>query len=404
MRIVKILLVVLLLAPAISQAKTLEDLLVEKGVITKGEAGSAGGGGVNWSWNNGTRADHLAQGFTATSAVFIQTRYTFTDNEDGLENTSSFDVNKARIVLSGTAVNNEFSYYLQPEFAGDSASLRDAVIAWHACDWATIKTGQFKTGVSRQFNNSDWKLQFPDRSIASDTFNLGRQQGAAIWTDWNEGQVKLGAGLYNGESTGEGINSTGVDTNHTGVLNLRFNVMGEMDPYSEGDVDYTEDTAVNVGAAYAFSDGSADSFGTGAEDFNKDMLSVDVNVKNQGWSLHGEFFWASLEGDDSTNESEPLGFYAQLGYFIEPKTLEIAARYAFVDCDDGAGSAFGDVCDRFDGAATDNSNEVTVALNHYWWKHNLKGSVAYSLVNKDPSGDGDGENTTRWLLQLSAYA
>ena len=404
MRTIRILLLVLLLAPAISQAKTLEDLLVEKGVITKGEAGSAGGGGVNWSWNNGTRADHLAQGFTATSAVFVQTRYTYTDNEDGIPNTSTFDVERARIVLSGTAVNNEFSYYLQPEFAGESSHLLDAVIAWHACDWVTIKTGQYKTGISRQYNTSDWKTQFPDRSIASDTFNLGRQQGASAWTDWNEGQIKLGAGIFNGESTGEGLNASGVDTNHTGVVNLRFNVMGEMDAYAEGDVDYTEDTAVNIGAAYAFSDATGDAFGAGAEDFSKDTISVDVNVKNQGWSFHGEFFTASLEGDDSDAQSEPTGFYAQLGYFIEPKTLEIAARYSFVDCDDGTASVFGDVCTRADGASTDNTNEVTVALNHYWWKHNLKGSVAYSLVNKDPSGDGDGENTNRWLLQLSAYA
>ncbi len=404
MRNLKILLLVLLLVPAISQAKTLEDLLVEKGVITKGEAGSAGGGGVNWSWNNGTRADHLAQGFTATSAVFIQTRYTYTDNDEdsGRANTSSFDVERARIVLSGTAVNNEFSYYLQPEFAGESATLKDAVIAWHACDWATIKTGQYKTGISRQYNNSDWKLQFPDRSVASDTFDLGRQQGASVWTDWNEGNIKLGAGIYNGESTGEGINASGVDTNHTGVVNLRFNVMGEMDAYSEGDVDYTEETAVNIGAAYAFSDATDETTG----DFDRNTVSVDANVKSQGWSMHAEFFTATLDSDSTTEDVEPTGFYAQVGYFIEPKETEIAVRYSLVDCDDGTAAGYGHVgaCDRSDGEAVDNSNEVTVALNHYWWKHNLKGSVAYSLVNQDPQGGGDGENTNRWLLQLSAYA
>jgi hypothetical protein len=98
----------LALYPSMSQAKTLEDLLVEKGVITKHEASSAGDSGAKVSWNDGTRFEFPATGFTAQLNTLWQGRYTFTDfDEDaGLKNTSSFNTERARIIVSGNALHN----------------------------------------------------------------------------------------------------------------------------------------------------------------------------------------------------------------------------------------------------------------------------------------------------------
>jgi len=411
MRKLLILAAVLLIAPAVARAKSLEDLLVEKGVITKAEArGATSSSASKVYWNNGTRFEFPDSGFTASFATFLQERYTFTDNDEdaGLKNRSSFDVNTARIIISGTALNNEFAYYLEPDFSypgrdpnstSHGVQLLDAYLTWNACDWAAIKMGQYKTFISRQFNTADWKLQFPDRTVVSNYFDHGRQSGLSGQFATEDNMFVLSAGLWNGESDGEGMNISGLDTKHTGGIAVRINPMGKMDAHEEADVNYTEDFALSLGAAYLFSDGNTGIVG-GVEDFNMNTISVDAAMKYQGFSLNGEFFWAGFETDSMDDSVNPLGFYAQAGYFLMPKKFEVAARYGYLDCDDGqAGSRNGISC-----AGLDKQNEVGVALNYYWWKHNLKASVYYAFINESPEDeDASDINTNKWMFQLSSY-
>ena len=399
MRKVTILAALMLLAPAVSQAKTLEDLLVEKGVISKGEAQAAAGSGASKVyWNNGTRIEFPDNGFTMGVSTLIQTRYTFNDGDDdtGTPNTSSFDVNHAYLTVSGTALNEEFAYVLEGDFAGSAADLTDAYLEWRACDWAAVKMGQFKTNLGRQFNTSDAHLQFADRSTVSDYFDLGRQNGASATGNWMDGQLSLTAGVYNGESDGEGQNRSGVDTNHTGIVSVRWDPMGKMNAYEEGDVGWTEDMAVSIGASYAFADAKND-FGGGLVGTEQNLISVDANLKYQGWSLQAELFNDSASIDNtSAGDTEPTGFYVQGGYFVDAKTMEVAARYGYLDCDDG--TAPGEC------AGNDNLNEVTVGLNYYWWAHHLKAQVNYSFLNSDIAGPGGADvNTNRWIVQLSSH-
>lgn len=392
----------LLLAPAASQAKTLDDLLVEKGVITKAEAMSASGAAASKTWwNQGTRWDFPSEGFTSQLNTTIQSRYTFTDNDEeaGSQNSSSFDMHLVTLAVSGTAMHEEFSYKIDAAFdtsdgstgASTGTTLRDAWLQWNACDWAHIRMGQFKTQIDRQFNTNDHTQQFADNSIASNTFNLGRQNGLAAWGDFADGMIQASAGIYNGLSSGEGQNLGGVDTKHTGIAAVRWNAMGKMDVQEEGDINWTEDMAVSLGAAYAFSDGNR----TGVGDFDQSNLSVDANFKWNGWSIHGEYFYQTMDPDDGS-KVEPSGFYAQVGYFLDPKKWEIAARYSMIDCDDGAFS--GGLC-----AGSDQVNEVTAGISYYWWKHNLKGQLNFVHDNQDTLGDGDDINTNKWMFQLSSY-
>ena len=395
----------IMLTPAISQAKTLEELLVEKGVITKGEAASASEGAPgSVTWKNGNRISDPSEGVTANVATQLQERYTFTDRDEdaALSNSSSFETKRARLIVSGTALHEEFSYVVQTDFVGTSndgaktPELRDAYIKWAACDWVTLKMGQFKTGISRQFNTSSAKLQFVDRSVVSDFFDLDRQQGISASTDLADGMIEVGAAMFNGESDGEGRNRPGLDTKHTSVVNLRVNAMGKMDPYEEGDVNWTEDTAVTVGAAYAHSSAN-NAIGNGdvLEDADKDTFSVDANLKSAGLSVNAEYFYQNQDADSLADSIDANGFYIQAGYFLDPKVLEIAARYALLDCDDGRA---GGVC-----AGNDNLNQVAATINYYFKKHNLKAQFGYEFNNEDPTSGGDDTNTNKWIFQISAY-
>ena len=397
----------LLSAPAVSQAKTLEDLLVEKGVITKAEAKSTSSdtSAAKVYWNGGTRFEFPDTGFTAGFATYLVERYTFTDADEGFggQNTSSFEQKKARIILSGTALDNEFSYFMQADFVGEKDNdgkngthLRDAYVRWNACDWGAVQMGQFKTFISRQYVNSDWKTTFVDNSAASNYFNQGRQQGLAAywWTD--DKLLEFRAGIFNGSSDNEGINRPGQDNLHTGMAAVRLNPIGKMDAYDETDIDYTEDFALSLGSAYAYGAAKMD-LGSGSEHVMHQTVDVDAIMKYRGFSLASEFYYAKVDSD-SLVTAEPMGFYVQTGYFLEPKKFEVAARYSYIDCADG--EAWG-MCE-----GNDLVNETAVSLNYYFWKHYLKASLSWIGLNLDGTSsmdDGKDNNSSRWVFQLQSY-
>jgi hypothetical protein len=397
----------LLLAPALSHAKTLEELLIEKGVISKAESSSITD--VEESkvyWNRGTRIEFPDNGFTTTIATQIQSRYAFDDNQQVVDsqNTSGFSVTRARLIISGTALNREFSYKLQSDFVGTAndtesnrtASVRDAYIQWQPCEnGGGVRMGQFKTQISRQFNTDQAALQFADRSVTSEYFTIGRQNGAMVFGSFADGAVYGSAGIYNGQSEGEGVNRPPVDTKHTGVASVRGNPYGKMNPYEEGDVDWTEEGAISLGAAYAYT-GSNVGIDAEADSVESQILSVDANLKYIGWGANAEFFYQNYNGENF-GTSEPVGFYAQSGYFLIPKKLEFAARYGYIHCDNG--SAPGQC------AGLDKLDEVSATINYFFWRHSLKAQLGYGVVNRelvDPAGGKDGDSR-RWVFQVSSY-
>lgn len=409
----------LLLAPGVAQAKSLEDLLVEKGVITKGEA-QAHSDGSKFYWDDGTRIEFAETGFSVKINTQLQTRYEFVDGDSdfGLGNTSSFEVNRAKLVVSGHVVNRQFSYMLEASFQGQADTLsreelsiggvsrapelHDAYITWAPCDNGHLKLGQFKPKAARSWNTHSAKMQFPDRSFVGLNFAFRRQGGLEGQWGFADNRFKVGGQAFNGLSDGEGINASGQDTNHMGVLYARANIMGELDPYAEGDIDMTEEAAWDVGFAYLYGEQNNPSIPAFA-DTQLQVVTADTNFKYQGWGLHGEFYWQDIEEDTgpAVNVS-PVGASLQAGYFLSPKKLELALRYGFLDCD--GGGAIAGVCS---GAGVDDVNEASVSLNYFWWEHHLKAQVAFEFIDYDLASpirtSEEDLQTNRWLVQLSSW-
>jgi hypothetical protein len=427
------------LLPMCAEAKTLEELLIEKGVISKTEAATTVGGAYQGSdaakvyYNDGTRIEFPDNGFTTKMKTLLQVRYTNASeyNEaprrasdpiatyNGINNTrtntSTFDVRRARLEVSGSALYEEFLYEIQADFVGTAndtlaltdrvddraeANLKDAYIIWQPCEGYQTQAGQFRPKISRQWNTHDAMLQFPDRTVVSSAMDLGRQYGAAQHAELMDGKLNASVGLFNGESTGEGISRTGIDTNHTIVGSLRFNPTGKMDVYEEGDVNNTEELATSVGTTYAYSESHQAGLGTIArmQDVGRQVVSADANLKYQGLSVHGEYFFDTAETQHSNSlDYTRNGFYVQSGYFIDPSTLELAGRYGYLDCDNGQAPG---VC-----SGVDTINEASATINYYWWKHSMKAQLAYEFVNEDviSSNPSNDYNTNRWMLQISSY-
>jgi len=384
--------ILLLLLPVLSQAKTLEDLLAEKGVITRAEANSlsAPSNTPRIFWNDGTRVEFPDNGFSVKVSTFLQTSYTYKDSPKGENDISDFDVPNARIDVTGTALNKEFLYRL--EYNGATNHLNEAYLQWNPCDYGYATLGQFKTAISRQFNNTDWKLMFADRSLASDFFSWGYQKGARAAGKLFDGRVETGIAIANGNSDGEGQYASSKDTKHLITGDIRWDAIGEMDPYEEGDINITEDPAFNFGTAYGYSS-SNNKINDIEDELKINRIDVDANFKYRGLGMNAEYY-VSRENPEINESVTTQGAYVQGGYFVLEKKLEFALRWGIVDCDKG--KAYGDC------SGMDEVNQATAGLNYYLWKHNLKAQLNYDYLRRKPV-DGDALNTNRWLLQLSSY-
>jgi len=382
MRKLSVLIALVLLSAPASQAKTLDEVLAGNGVVaTRGDSAASGSAAKAW-WDGGTKVEFPDQGFSAKITTSIQTRYEYTNNDSGAD-TSSFDIHKARLAISGSALNKEFDYMLKVDFVDGSAAdgsatpvLSDAYLTWHVADPIWLRMGQWKTGVSRQFNANDETLMFADRSFASNSFSLGRNIGAAVGGSWDAFAWQVA--MFNGNDTGEGQNLSGTDENHSAVVNLRWDAMGHMDAAVEGDVDGTQDAALNVGFAMAYDDSkssAANSLVTG----RGSVYNLDVNFKYQGWSANAEGFYRDADADSA---GDPWAGYVQVGYMICPHQCEVALRYGHLDYD----------------SASDDNEEYAASFNYYFWKHNLKAQLG--VAHNDA---GDNNETTRYLLQLSSW-
>lgn len=363
----------LLLIPAVSQAKTLDELLAERGVVAKGSHGGSASGAKVW-YDEGTRFGFPDAGFTMKVNAMIRTRYEYTDDDSATDETSRFDVNDARIRIEGTALNKEFSYRLETNHTDShyetDSDVLEAHITWHACDWLWARMGKQKTGVSRQFNTMVTDMQFADRSFVSDNFFFNREEGLALGGSFDG--FSWGAAAFNPRTSAD-------NTDHLWVFNARYS-HGDIDPFVEGDVNGTEDFAGSIGVAYAISEGDTGCTTCSGEDL--DVWNIDLTAKYQGFSFAAEYF----SGDDDVVDED--GWYAQAGYFLMPSELEFAARYQMIDNEDSTG--------------TDETTGWDFSLNYYWWKHQLKAQVGYSMKSTDPVAGGD-VDVDRFIFQLSSW-
>ncbi len=370
------------LVPAISQAKPLNDLLMEKGVIAD-DAGQSG----QLSYKNGTRLT-FGNDFDAQLNLLLQTRLEHHDR-DGGPDTTGFNVERARFILGGNMLEDEWSYYLQNDFVGTtdagsdgkaSSELKDMWVQHNGGDWMKIRVGQFKTPYSRQFLASDSSLQIMDRSLVTDLFDLDRQQGAMI--HGGEDGINYYLGLFNGESDDEGRNRFPQDPDMQGVAMLTWSSENYGSRTMEGDINHTDDMGWTAGVSGAYGSGTS-----GGDDFDKLDANADVGMRMNGLSLQGEFFFSNLDFDVA-GETDDMGFYAQIGYFFTDM-IEGAFRFSLLEPDD-------------DASDLDDAQEYMFGLGYYINGHNLKVLASAGFVEENVS-EGDDLTDARYQLELTGY-
>lgn len=375
----------LLAALAVGQsadAKSLEDILKEKGVITEADFKEV---------TKYKPLDYkLGKGFTFTSADEkfqlslggrMQFRYTFADFDTADFNTksdsSTWDAKRIKLFLNGYAYTKDLTYKIELDLrqSGSSKMLQDAFINYRFMNEAQLKVGQFKVPFAREELTSDGALSFVDRSPVVDSFKPSYDIGAMAHGDVVGGLAEYNLGIWGGlgQSTGRASND-----NLFGAR-VAVNPFGKM-AYDEPDFARSKKPLLSIGANYfrntlqnngtSFENaasnyaGSSGWLGAGrtyvsstGQKVTVDSYGVDMAFKWMGLAIQGEYLLGQAENDVTDKLLRAHGFYAQAAYMILPK-LEAAVRYSYYD--------------KNRDVSNDLKTEVIGAVSYYFNKHNLK--------------------------------
>lgn len=397
-----------LLAAENVQARTLEEILKDKGVITAEDYAEANKGSVI--------AYTPGKGLTATSADgnssfnlggWGQLVYRYTDFDDSTKDAKSdFDIRRFKLVMQGNLYSKNFGY----KFQGDVSSgfrTEDVLINYKFGTPLIVQVGQFKPAQARQELTGAGRQLFPERSLANDTFNLGRDQGIQAAGSFADKLVDYRLGLFNGN----GPNTSNADDNHMFTGRIDFNPLGT---YKMDEAGWPSDKLlVNIGGSFAWQKvGSAD-VGSGFDRDNDVMdvalgldslnaaafsaaygnelawllMTANLNATWMGATFAGEYY--TLNADpDLGSDWDADGYYLQASYQVLPEKLELGVRYSAVESTDANASA------RFD------KNETQFGANYYFAKHNLKLQSDITLVSDDLATNKD---DTIFRLQAQFY-
>ena len=284
----------------------------------------------------------------------MQFRYTYKDNDESFGGTDKQDrtLRRARVYIGGNIYSKFVHYYVEADADSFTLGMRDFYVYWTPIEELNAKIGYFKVPFNRQRMTSSAKLLLQDRAIASEAFDQDRDYGLDIYGKPFDGHMEYHAAVFQG--AGEKNIKGNTDNKLMGVLSIRYNPFGKYDYYDETDVKYSDTLKATVGASVAFNGKKVD-----VKTPNTDITVgvVDLGVKYKGLSWNSEYYVMKEEPKSSANVNSD-GFFTQVGYFILPKKLEVAARYSMLDPNKDV--------------AGDIQKEYTGGINYYFRAHRSK--------------------------------
>jgi len=384
-----------LLAAGTAGARSLEDILKDKGVITEADLKEAKQDKpVDYKPGKGFTFTSPDEKFQLAVGGRVQPRYTFTDYDavsGTVQDVSEWRVRRAKLYFGGYVYSKDLTYRVQAALENGSSAklLDDAYLNYRFSDALQLQAGQFKIPFTRQELISDAMLQFVDRSNAVDSFKPSYDFGAMVSGKFGKGLLVYNAGIFGGagQSAARATNTNAL------AARLVVNPLGEIG-YSEADLGQTAKPLLSMGGSYfrnslkrsatAVFESVTPSYaattgwlGKGATTFSTtevvdiDQYGGDVAFLWKGFSFQAEYLEGRAEGKTTGGTLRALGMYAQAGFFLIPKRLEAAVRYSYVDPN----------LIRTDDIQT----EAQGAVSWYFYGHNLKLQADYSNIHKQVS-------------------
>ncbi|MDD2336205.1 MAG: porin [Geobacteraceae bacterium] len=352
-----------------ANAKSLEDILKEKGVITEADYKEVSKSTpFSYKLGKGFTFTSPDEKFSLTLGGRMQFRYTFTDY-DALNTSksdySTFDAKRIRLIFSGHAYTKDLTYKLEidPRVLATSSSaggLNDAYLNYKLIDEVQLLVGQTKARFSRSTLQSDGALMFVDRAPFVGKLSHGYDIGAIL-----HGKIAQGIVEYDlAASNGDGQTNAVANNNNMFSTRVVVNPFGTMSS-DEPDLAKGKKPLLSVGANYLYNTvdngstaGYAKTFAPAAGSKNEfNNYGFDAQFKWLGVALQAEADFVQYENNVTSVTKRALGYYGQAGYMITPE-LGLAVRYSSYDPDrDKSG---------------DLQTEQIGSVSYYFSKHALK--------------------------------
>ena len=315
---------------------------------------------------------------------------------DADEEGFGFSVRNLWLIWDGNAFAPWMKYTVQYDLAG--GALKDMRLSF-AKNKALVPTiGQYKVPFSREFLTSITALQLVGTSIIDDYFRYGRDIGGGVYGFLGDGMIRYDAGVFQGE----GANQKN-DKGDTGMLwagRVQAAVIGGKAKSVKEN--FTKRPTLMVAAAVAGIDVEDGSDGNiGIPSGERDLVSgtvtsftADINYRDPRFNLTGEYVgrWANPD-EGGVGTAYDQGFRIQGGFFLLPKRIELASRYAMVIFDDGA--------NVLGGNDLDNVWTFTQGLSYYLsGNHKWKVQLDYTFQREeDLAGAESDESMVRAQIQ-----
>ncbi len=179
-----------------------------------------------------------------------------------------------------------------------------------------------------------YALGIQDLSVSRPAFGLSNAPGLTI-----SGNVKdrflYGIGVTNGPNpTGNQDYFSNYNKMFSGGARIQYNILKNPGT-GESDNAWSETPALAIGGGLAYEDqGAADASAPSVYLRHNVQVTGDVTFKYKGLSMIGSWYgrqmYCSLIAGNSQFTLQDQGYLAQIGYFVIPKKLEVAARASLI--------------------------------------------------------------------------
>ncbi len=329
---------------------------------------------------------------------FVRDDETWTDsagNTSPILNRNRFEIERARLNISGTAISPDLTYFMI--FDGDSDGGSDVdqlayIATYRFSDAFKVQLGRWKAATDREWIRSSRYFRMVDRSIATEFFRAGFTEGVWFLGDLGN-HTQYETSFTNGLRTSQRLSSE-VDDNLAIAATIFTEPWGSFGP-GEQDYAYHCSPVIRIGASFAYDkvddrsdvglplgDGGYLTLSDGTLLSTPGALAPGVTVlgvrtikggfdfayKYRGWSFSTEYFVRSLQDITATgaipvSKIDDHGYRAEMGYFLVPHRLDVNGRVSQV---------MGEYGDAF---------EYSLGTNYYWGNWRKKGKLD-DRVNK----------------------
>jgi phosphate-selective porin len=269
-------------------------------------------------------------------------------NKQVPESQSLFRIRRGRVGFEGYAYDPKYEYNVQVELAGPSLFLKRAYLNYRMLDGdVNVRVGKFKVPYGRQQLTSIFSQQLVDRSLVSDEFAKGDDDGAMLWGTPYDGKLEYYVGVFNGEGNNKNSQQDNVNQYAARVVWSPLGRFAYTGPAlgAPSRFAFSLGANANLNGGWLYEVNGTTGMQSPLETCTAGICVVnhgdDARIRNVGLDAAAKWNRVSWIAEAFARRVDPLqsgladidarGWYTQAGAFVKPDRFEAGVRYGQLD-------------------------------------------------------------------------